>query len=62
MSSADHWVVTILDGTQDEATGAIDIDTQGGVVTFRDGLGDVTDFFNLGALASGHRVEPEDDE
>ena len=62
MSNSDRWLLMILDGTQAEAEGEIEIDTQGGVVIFRDDAGGLTDFFNLGALASGHLVKPEEED
>lgn len=56
---SENWYVKFLDGTAANASGTIDLDTEGGVVTFRDESGELDSFFNLGAIVYGARDDDD---
>mgnify|MGYP001608587779 CR=1 FL=1 len=59
---SDKWYIQFLDGSPTEVVGDITLDTEGGVVEFRDDGGKLVAFQNLGAVAFGEIVMEEDDE
>lgn len=60
-SADDKWYVQFLDGSATEVVGNITLDTEGGVVEFRDNSSKLVAFQNLGAVAFGELVEKEDE-
>jgi hypothetical protein len=56
----DKWYIQLLEGSALEVVGDITLDTEGGVVLFRDESAKLVAFQNLGAVAYGELLEEED--
>ncbi len=61
MTTSDKWYIQFLDGSGTEIVGNVGLDTEGGVVEFKDAAGKLVAFQNLGAVAYGEIVTEEED-